>query len=182
MTDNEIKVHRTRVFGNIDTRRIFPGTYEDTRVEFITKYGINLPKSSELKLDNKSEWRVLLSPLTIYLFTNKGIYGYDFKMGFITDFASIPKIFRGALMDNDDLDVLYASLVHDANFAHKLLGADDQGFHRANCIFRQMVKIESHHKFKAFMMYLGVSSPIGKKRYKTYSPKDKYRRVKLSIL
>jgi len=181
MKTNKIQVNKISVFGNIDTRRIFPGEYLATKYEFSTKYGVTLPKSSDLYLDNDSEWNILLSPLTIYLFTNEGIYRYEFGIGFITDFASIPPIFRGALMDNDDLDVLYASLVHDANFAHKLLGADEEGFHKANSIFRQMVKIQSHHKLKAFLMWLGVSSSVGKSRYVTFNPKDKYIRVKLTI-
>jgi hypothetical protein len=177
----KIKINSITKLGNIDTRRIFPQDYEETRKEFFLNRSIILPRSNEITLDENCEWRILLAPVHIYLHTNDGLYSYIFKEGFITDFASVPKIFRAAI-DNDELDVIIAALVHDANFAYKLLGPDERGFRKANNIFRQMVNLSSHNKLKSFLMWLGVSSPIGKKQYRTYSKKDKYLRIDFRIL
>lgn len=103
--------------GFFDFRHIDAVTYDLTRAEFM-KEGIELPTWRGLKkFGNPADVRLMLSDLTIDIkFKDKTGFRYDFRRGYITDLASVPSYFR-SLVDNDDVDMLAAALVHDRGFA-----------------------------------------------------------------
>jgi hypothetical protein len=125
----------TRVYkkGFFDFRFIDGATYERTRKEF-RKSGTWLPTWDKLKnLGKRSDLRLLLSDLTIDVkFKDNTGLRYDFKRGYITDLASVPDYFR-SFVDNDDIDIIAAALVHDRGFSiHNL------NFKQTNELFYKM--------------------------------------------
>lgn len=166
MKRKKIKVFSYSVTGAVDFRRLFPHSYEQTKQEF-REEGITLP---DIDITDKSEWRVLLSEsVIIKVFTNIGTIIYRFKRGFMSDMASIPKVLRGVVMDNDDLDlVICCGLVHDANFQHRFFGSNRRGFRMANRLMKQMIQSGNSTRFRAFLIWFGVASPVGWKIYKKY--------------
>lgn len=149
--------------GWFDFRRIQTRFWGHQVADFVKKFGIVLPKKEELKQIGKpKELRVLLSDLTITVtFTDTSWIQYKFHRGFITDLASVPRFFRN-IVDNDDLDVISAALIHDANFSSHFKGMD---FKRTNKLFKKMIQRRGR-RFMGFLAWLAVSSPIGKRRWK----------------
>lgn len=127
---NVVRVYKKGFF---DFRHIDGMTYERTCEEF-RKNGQWLPKWKDLsKYGKRNDLRLLLSDLTIDVeFEDRTGFRYDFKRGYITDLASVPGYFR-SFVDNDDIDIIAAALVHDRNFSvHELT------FKQTNELFYKM--------------------------------------------
>lgn len=119
--------------GFFDFRHIDGLTYEQTREEF-RREGLELPRWKTLKrFGKRADMRLLLSDLDIEIkFATGSGYRYAFKRGYLTDLASVPSYFR-SVVDNDDIDVIAAALVHDRNFSvHHL------SFEQTNELFYKM--------------------------------------------
>jgi hypothetical protein len=159
------------IFGDFDTRRIFPLFYDRQRTKFFREYGVSLPIKKEAKrIGRLSQLRVVINPVTVRILFVGGEYvEYIFNRGWITDLASVPKFFRGVI-DNDDLDLLAAAYVHDANFTGHYLqtqpGSDGElkGLWRTNELFRLMIRHRGA-KFKAWLAHKAVDSIVGHALY-----------------
>lgn len=155
--------------GFFDFRRVQPRHWENLRFDFAQRSGKILPPLSALShFGNLEELRILLSPLTITInFKNTNWIQFKFLPGFITDFASVPQIARW-IIDNDELDLLAAALVHDANFSMHFLN-----FKQTNELFRKMIRARGR-RFKSWLAWRAVSSRIGKRRYNAPKKEREY--------
>lgn len=157
--------------GFFDFRHIDGMTYNRTRQQF-EKDGVKLPTWKRLKCFGKrSDLRVLLSDLTINIkFEGNTGFRYVFNRGYLTDLASVPNYFR-SFIDNDDIDIIAAALVHDRNFSvHRL------GFRQTNELFYKMFLTRdgvpgSNDKWlslpiRARLAWAAVSSPVGRLLWK----------------
>lgn len=149
----------------VDTRRLTPLNYNKTKDEFSAK-GIRIPEYKDLGITYDSEMNILLNPVTIKVTGDINIT-YEFKAGYCWDFCSIPKIARGMLIDNDSAYGIVASLLHDQSFSSGCVS-----FHKANELFRLLLIDQGCKWFKARLMWLGVSSPVGKYYYE-HGAKDR---------
>jgi len=148
--------------GEYDTRRVRPWFYQKQRLDFWREHGVMLPPARELgKLGVPKDLRILLSPITITIEMDKGneFLQWKFHKGWLTDLASVPWWFRG-VVDNDDLDLLAAAYIHDANFSCHFLGDSLQGLARTNDLFREMIRYRGK-RFKAWLAYKAVDSIVG---------------------
>lgn len=157
--------------GFVDIRRpLNERDYLETKKWFFEEHDIELPNIEDLPV-KLSEARILLHPLKILIGTNEGTLVYEFDRGFITDFASVPSIFRSAI-DNDDSDLVLGAFVHDANFRYHYLS-----FELSNYLFRVMNEKAGASWFVYFVSWAAVNSPLGRREYNRES-KIKDRRVK----
>jgi hypothetical protein len=115
-----------------------------------------LPTAKELDLANEPDLRLLLGAVTIKIHLKSGeVLRYSFRKGFIHDTASVPKFMRG-VVDNDDLALVVAAMVHDVNFRCHYLR-----FGPTNRLFRKMIIEAGGSRWLAFKSWLAVSSPVG---------------------
>lgn len=120
--------------------------------------GITVETLGEWEFDRDQIWLVR-EPLKIIVETKTTVTKYLFAPPYLTDLASVPKGLRSAI-DNDDLRLIAPALVHDFNFA-----THEKSFRKSNKLFRQMIRAMGASGFKAFICWLAVSTPIGRKRY-----------------
>jgi hypothetical protein len=140
----------------VDLRRILPGSWEMTKVEFKLE-NIDL---SDVKWKKEKNMRILLTDLTVKIDQGKdGVLVYLFKRGWCTDLASVPWFFRSQV-DNDDRNIIIAALVHDANFGGHFLSFD-----KSNSLFRNMIVKGGGSWWFAFKAYWGVQNHFGQKAY-----------------
>jgi len=142
--------------GFFDFRRVEIDRWGEIQKDLLTK-NVETPPASDLHLfGDVDQLHVMLSTLTItVVWKNSKWIQYRFYPGFITDLASVPKFVR-SLIDNDDLDLLAAALIHDANFSCHFLT-----FRETNALFRSMVASRGAVG-KAWLAWLAVSSPVGR--------------------
>ena len=159
------QVHSIIERGDFDTQRVRPWGWDAQRMRFWRKHHIALPGRKQLKLiGNPKDLRIVLNPITITVELDGGEWlQYRFNKGWITDLASVPWFARG-IIDNDDLDLLAAAYVHDANFSHHYLGDTNAGLERTNDLFREMIKYRGHN-LKAWFAHAAVDSIIGHALY-----------------
>ena len=87
---------------------------------------------------------------------------FVFKPGFITDFASVPRFFRG-IVDNDDPKIIIPAFVHDVNFLSHFLSFKD-----SNKLFLSMMRLEGMKRFRSRIAYWAVASFVGRRIYWNY--------------
>ena len=117
-----------------------------------------MPELEDLPVDLK-EMRVLTSRLKVRVRTSEGVHIYEFEPGFITDFASVPSMFR-SFIDNDNQDLVISSLVHDANFRYHYMT-----FTKSNLLFKKMNRMAGAGWFTSNASYWAVNSKWGRKSY-----------------
>ena len=156
--------------GEFDFRRIEPHRYSVQRDKFHDDFGIWLPELHELEKMGKEldQLHLLLSEIYILVeYENTFFVEYIFHPGFITDLASVPKFFRGAI-DNDELLMLEAVLPHDFNYqVHPFT------VQQTNDMFREMLVDEGVGRFKARVAYWSVNGIVGRSIY--HNPSPEYR-------
>ena len=137
------------------------------------KYKIKLPHwDTILEFGKPQDLRILCCKMNVYIkFKNSYWMNFFFKSGFITDLASVPWFLRG-IVDNDDHKIVQAALVHDFLFSTNRLP-----FKIANSLFYKMLLTNGYNRFKALLAFWAVSSPIGRKLYR--SSKNKQDRLQL---
>lgn len=157
-----VRVHRveTRKDQPLDLRFLNPETYAHTMEEMADKWNILLPDLTTLELQHNPDSRLLLNPIDIKIYTNKGLFKYGFRPGYITDLASVPKRLR-SIVDNDQQELLYAALVHDANFMAHL-----QTMEFSNKLFYGMIRKAGGSIILAGLCYIAVSSPAARRFYR----------------
>jgi len=96
---------------------------------------IPLAKTKDGKL-----W-TFLKAYKIEVFTNWGVFKFNFKAGYFTDLGSVPQIAQCVISNgSDDADKLIAYVVHDA-----LYGCHGLEFETANELLRQMLLPKEGH-------------------------------------
>lgn len=150
--------------GDRDTRQITMQNYDDTVADFAVD-GVTLPSREQLELDSDAVWHVLLSKeyqihLLYELDGRLMWYSYKFARGFVWDLASVPKLFRG-IVDNDDPAIIDASMVHDSNFTCHFLS-----FSLANSLLKDMFRMNGGNKIETFLAWASVASLFGRRAYK----------------
>jgi len=152
------KIKGTEQNGFLDFRRVQPLRYDITVKEFEKQYNIHLPDMNELeKIGDPNDLWILLHNLHVtVIFKDSSWVQFNFKPGFITDLASVPKFFR-SLIDNDDIHLMLPALCHDANFT-----THSMTFTKTNALFRQMIVRAGGSKWKAFWAWVAVNSIAGR--------------------
>jgi len=89
------------------------------------------------------------------------IMGYVVPVGFITDGASIPRIFWSLVGSPFTGKYVEVAILHDYLYS----GVVDVSFMKANRIFYKGMRKAGVNKVKAYLMYKAVSF-FGKKRFK----------------
>lgn len=148
--------------GPLRFEHIDPDFYWRTLREWRKDFKITLPPNYDLpKFGRPKDLRLLLNRLTITVtFKNTSWIQVQFDRGYISDLASVPRAFRN-FVDNDDIKLAPAALVHDYFFAvHKL------SFGETNELFYQMALHNGYNKLRAFVALVSVSSPIGLYRFR----------------
>lgn len=166
-----MKISNIEIAGEFDTRRIRPWRYNAQRTRFFRDYGVTLPdRAGAVDIGPLSQLRVVINPVCITVTIDGGeYYQYSFMRGFVTDLASVPRIAR-SFIDNDDIDLLAAAYVHDANYSCHYLQvgtgteAELSGLDRVNELFRQMIRYRGK-KIKAALAHAAVDSIIGRSIY-----------------
>lgn len=155
------KIAKVEWEGMLDFRRVHPKNWDLTRMQMEVEYNILLPAWDELPAKDRDQLQVCLSYITIKIYLTDGtMLVYQFRPGYITDLASVPKALR-SLVDNDALELLLAALVHDANFGGQLLS-----FGASNTIFRQMIRDPGNGSWwLSTKCYIAVSLPAARRIY-----------------
>jgi hypothetical protein len=149
------------------------GHYHDTLIQrYFDAHRVLLPyDSSWLRLDT-----------THYVFNEPfwvefGGYRWDFEVGFITDFLSIPSVLTNLFPTNNLKKGAISALVHDANFGFKLLS-----FEESNRIFFEMLKEDGFSTGNANLFSLAVGGKVGREVYDRLDPKNTVVRCKVKRL
>lgn len=90
---------------------------------------------------------------------NSQWFQWEFRPGFITDLASVPRYFR-SIVDNDGLRILAAALPHDRCFS-----CHDLSFEDTNKLFHLILLENGYHPVRSKLAYWAVSSFVGRKRW-----------------
>jgi len=80
---------------------------------YFQKRGVCVPTLQ--KIGGDDTWNVLFRPYRLQFSCSYGRFEFLFFEGFTTDWASVPKAFRG-FIDNDDRNLMLPALVHDVIF------------------------------------------------------------------
>ncbi len=157
------------VLGDFDVRKLLPSNFARTREE-LRDEGIHLPAPALIDLASGSPYWLLLCPLLrLVVHTERdGDMVFDFRRGYVSDFASVPQLLRSAL-DNDDPHVVRAAWLHDLLHERVPLGRHDQGFEWTNSIFQQVIRLDGGSWWLGFKARLGVDSPEGRTSYMGHS-------------
>ena len=187
--NNLSKVDFIEQDGFFDFRHVNFRTWDETCEQFAINHGMLLPSWSCLEtIGNTRDLRLLLSPITITItFKSSMWWQYRFERGYITDLASVPSFFRSKV-DNDDIDLLAAALVHDCNFA-----IHHHSFEKTNELFYKMIMMregvpgaDDHWaklSWRAKWAYWAVNSFVGKRYWnKTNANKSEWARRTTSFL
>jgi hypothetical protein len=161
-----MKINSITIDGPLRVERILNANrWRYTKHEWLHKHGIKLPTWARLK---KAGWgfddfRLLTEPVRVVIdFSHKGkyyIYEYRFDRRWITDFASVPKFFRGVI-DNDDKQIIIAAMVHDAEF-----GNHWHGFRSANTLLLEIARYFGMNRAKSWLAWFFCSTPAGRRRW-----------------
>lgn len=157
-----VNVKDVKVEGFFDTRRILDRYhYNITKTRLKKETDAVMPTWENLVKEGITEdLRVLISDMTVTVFDKNGYkFVYDFKAGYVTDLASVPKFLR-SFVDNDDKRIVLAALVHDANFGCQYLS-----FEASNDMFRQMIRKAGGSWWLGFKSYWGVNNWKGRSVY-----------------
>ncbi len=180
MSKNKIRDIKTIVReGSYRFEHIDPTQYGTTRLQWKKEFGITLPPREDLsKFGDPEDLRILLAPISITIyFRKRRTLEYQFDRGFITDLASVPSSFR-SVVDNDDIKLAAAALVHDYNFSTHYLNPiggrtpSNVGFRLANKLFYGMIRKRGYPWVKSVVAYLAVNSIVGRARYEKNVARD----------
>jgi hypothetical protein len=145
-----------------DARFVRAERIEDIRSDFEKERGIILPGAAQWDAFGEiSALRVWLREYTVTA-TDDRSYWVQFKFypGYITDLASVPRVLRG-LIDNDDPDLILAALPHDFNFSTHFLS-----FTESNALLAAMARAAGVSSWRASLAHFAVGSPVGWHRWK----------------
>jgi hypothetical protein len=156
-----MKIKSIKRTGDFRTLRVEPWNYTDQTIRWYQETGEVLPTRAEaLRIGDLDQLRVLLHPIVITIELDTGQwYSYKFEAGFMWDLASVPRFARWAI-DNDDIYIQEAAIVHDANFSAHFLGDSVEAIEETNELFEQMIRYRGK-RFRAWLAHKAVNSVIG---------------------
>ena len=164
---------------------VIPAHYNIAVGEMYDSFGIVLPRYEDVGFHNDYTLRLSREPFEIKVWwENDYLWWWKFGRCFWTDFASIPRILRVAI-DNDDNRVIIPAILHDDLFQGKILDqiyGEGLGFSQANTLLREALRWYGVKEFMCNRMYDAVNTSIGKKSYAETIPREAERRVKFAIL
>lgn len=160
-----MKVTKINKTGEIESFRVEPWRYDDQRTKFAREQGVILPTMKGLeRIGDPEELRILTSPVCLRVETDKGRwYKWEFSPGWIWDLASVPGPVR-SLIDNDDIFLMEAAIVHDANYTGHFLGDDLPGLDLTNDLIMRMVQYRGK-RVRGRVVYWAVNSIYGRSLY-----------------
>ena len=140
----------------------WPEDYHEQRTRWRDRQGVRLPMRDDLdEFGDRGDLRILCGGVLIFVkFENSSWLELDFRPGFITDLASVPRPLRG-IVDQDDGRILPAVLVHDYLFATRRLP-----FRYTNRLFYRMMRANGYPRFRSWLAWLAVSSPAGRRAWR----------------
>jgi len=154
--------------GSIQTERVDLATYEERAA------ALRLPAKVLLEMQKYPEaYLIFLSPV-LTSFCWKGTrYEFSFDKGYMTDFGSVPPIFR-SFIDNDDPHAIFAFLIHDALYQTRCLEVDpniptESCWREANRIMYELLKDGGVNVASSLLATVGVMTGVGWREYKTRS-------------
>jgi hypothetical protein len=147
-------------YGIIDFDPLLPNNTQEYR-ELFYKQNITLP----LELFGKS---VCKKDFVIEIFLEIGVLRVHVKAGLVLDYASVPRLLRSFVDDNDPA-IIIASIFHDV--AHIL---QYPSFSTSNKFFKTIIKLEGGSYWMRFLAFAGVNSKEGKEHYYKTSPYEHY--------
>ena len=161
----KLRIVSIKRVGEIDSRRVEPWRYTEQITAFETETGVKLPSMKGLKtIGDPEELRILKNNVMMEITISDGrVFRYEFLTGWIWDLASVPKFFR-SFVDNDDIYMSEAALVHDSNYTGHFLGDDLPGLDLTNWLFREMIRFRKK-RFLAAVAHMSVNSIIGRSLY-----------------
>jgi hypothetical protein len=145
----------------------------------------DVPSWDDLKDDDGAhkKVRMLLEPLEIWIETKYVNIIYRFERGFVWDLASVPKVLR-SIVDNDDKDLMDAAICHDFNFEmweeRKKDGLYYFDYKQSNALFYEMVKKRAGW-WKAVKCWLGVTNKIARCHWENNSTVFNYGKCTLEV-
>lgn len=148
-------------FGFPDARFVRAERIEAIRKDFEDR-GIILPGAAQWSnFGEINDLRVWLREYSVTAtFPNSYWIQFKFYPGYITDLASVPRVLR-SLIDNDDPDLVLAALPHDFNFSTHFLP-----FMETNALLAAMARAGGVPDWKATIAHMAVGSPVGWYRWK----------------
>lgn len=154
-----------RSFMFVEPHEAWYGSYQ--RAHFYEEYKVILPTESELQAyGSKDKLRIMTDNISFNIkFKDTSWLQFEFRKGFVTDFASVPKSFR-SVVDNDDNRIVCAALVHDYLFTTHGLP-----FKYTNELFHQMMLAFGYNRARARLAYWAVKSYFGRKYWRKETPK-----------
>jgi len=152
-----MKVERTG-YKRFEAVELTKKAYEQQREDFFEEFLEPLPTWSELqKLGEPRDLRVLTKEMVVTTTrSNSRFTQIKFKVGFITDLASVPRIFR-SVVDNDETRMIEAVLFHDYGFTTHYIS-----FKEVNKLFLNMLRYAKCNRFRRMVAYIAVASPFAK--------------------
>ena len=158
---SRMKIKSIERTGDFRTLRIEPWKYEDQSIMWWRERHQLLPSREEAEqIGDLDQLRVLLEDMVITIVLESSEwYQYKFHAGFMWDLASVPRFARCAI-DNDDIYLMEAAIVHDANYSAHYFGDDPAAIEKTNELFRQMIRYRGK-KFRAWLAHKAVNSVIG---------------------
>jgi len=136
--------------------------YNKQRGKFYAEFGVFLPVWNQLKNFGKlRDLRILCKRHVVTVTRDNSRYTQIvFNVGYLTDFASVPKFIRG-LIDNDNPIMLDAVLFHDRNCS-----THQYSFKETNQLFFDMLIEAGYSHFKSHIAHFAVSSYKGRQYWR----------------
>lgn len=160
-----MKIKSIERIGDIKSFQVEPWRYEEQREKFLIDHGVQLPTLRGLKTIGKvSQLRVLCEYVKLrYQLADGRWFQWEFFPGWIWDLASVPRLFRW-LVDNDDVFIQEAAITHDSNYTGHFLGNSLPGLDATNELFRETIRFRGK-RVRARIAYIAVNSIIGRSLY-----------------
>ena len=160
-------------FGNPDFRTYYPHKYNELKEEFPT---IGSPAEYKMNGNVGKKWVILLDEMKFKItLIDDRVLTVKLGRGFVTDFGSTSDWMEW-LIDGESLEMELPSLVHDALFITKELD-----FKETNQIFYDYMRFNGVNKIKAQIAFGAVSSPVAKKYFDEYKPRDRNQPIEIII-
>jgi len=165
MKRKELKIWSIEKIGEIETWQVEPWRYLEQRAIFERETGVSLPTLKGLRVIGKiDQLRILQRDVTIRVRLSDGRwYVWEFLAGWIWDLASVPWFFR-SFVDNDNVYMQEAAIVHDSNYTGHFFGDDLPGLDSTNWLFREMIRFRKRRALAA-VAHFAVNSIIGRALY-----------------
>jgi len=185
----KIKILSLERYGYISVDILEENRYRYQRKQLALDLNKEMPNHHEIPWSNKQSWRMLNKDLMVKIKTDKEEHIINLNSGMITDFASVPRMFRAQrswktffirMPDNDDPRILWPSLIHDAGCSFKLFGNDKAGFKFNNDLFYATCRYFGLSRAQCRLLWAGVSSPIGWDLYQSGRGYEEYIRAQLA--